>query len=381
MSLHTIDKDIRLNFVDGSRTRFKMRFLQPGVVSYAEMADGGIELLEKSTIDAACDSFIGCPLQITHPNPKAHGKVDKVYFNSEDGWYWAEGTVETDEARVAIDKGWKPSCGYRVNKIGPGGTWHNVKYKSEIQQITFDHVALVTKPRYEDADVRLNSMKNNVIKWIKQLVMRENASVPAETNVELAGDSEVEVNGKSVPLSVLISTYARANEGVEPKAEDVPAVLVKEEMPVKKEEKPVVSLCEDDKSKEGGKGGPAKDVQPGGETTDNGSKLTPGEGTVSSLPLTDSPEKEAASKSADGKDEVKVEKIVINTAPVNTRNIIDTPIVQVPKAERVLDDKAQGLKHFNDLATAKDRFNEAIKGQSVDSSSKERQLELGRLLF
>jgi hypothetical protein len=204
-------------------TKFKSRFIEPGLVSYRDTPGGGLELLRKETIDRCLATAIGNPLTIGHVyvNPEnrldvENGVVTGVSYNVEDGWYYCEGTVDTDQARSAIRGGQAPSCAYAVMSFGPGGTYHGIKFDREITDIVFQHLAIVEKPRYEGAIFRLNSITNQgkiMFKFLKKLVTRKNdadgkVTEAVETHAsEVSGETTVEIDGQTVRLNDLASVW------------------------------------------------------------------------------------------------------------------------------------------------------------------------------
>lgn len=204
-------------------TKFKSRFIEPGLVSYRDTPGGGLELLRKETIDRCLATAIGNPLTIGHvyvtPENRLdveNGVVTGVSYNVEDGWYYCEGTVDTDQARSAIRGGQAPSCAYAVMSFGPGGTYHGIKFDREITDIVFQHLAIVEKPRYEGAIFRLNSITNQgkiMFKFLKKLVTRKNdadgkVTEAVETHAsEVSGETTVEIDGQTVRLNDLASVW------------------------------------------------------------------------------------------------------------------------------------------------------------------------------
>lgn len=187
--------------------------MTPGIVDYTDVG-GGKELIKKPAIDEALDTFKGAPLTIGHiPIAMDHfedvsnGTVDTVGFDSDKGWHFCEGTVETAQALDAIEKGWGVSAGTRVKRkdYGDGGMWLNNRYDKEIQHFRFHHLALVEpgkKPRFEEAEItRTNSTEKPPMssfgKFIKKLVgadgkVTEQASeITGETRFKTAGDKIV----------------------------------------------------------------------------------------------------------------------------------------------------------------------------------------------
>jgi hypothetical protein len=74
-----------------------------------------------------------------------NGVVTGVDYNAEDGWYYANGTADTDQAVSKIRQGQRPSCAYAVRAFGPGGVYHGIKYDREIMDIEFQHLELPFK--------------------------------------------------------------------------------------------------------------------------------------------------------------------------------------------------------------------------------------------
>ncbi len=401
MTLHTTNKDlqdVRLNFIDGTtKARFECKFLEPGIVSYAEERNGGIELLQKETIDKALNSFIGKPLIIRHNGTEAHGKIEEVKYNADDGWYYASGPIETEEAQKSVKKGWKVSCAYRVNSTKVGGTWHNIPYKQEISEIEFEHLAIVPKSRYEGATIRLNGLVN----WVKGLA---DMIIPSEQE----GNLEIDINGKAVKLNELIETYLKANEGVEPEKKEVPPVLNKEKEEVKhevaeivKEEKGEVKTepvlhepaKRDGDTHEGNEGKPhevsheASDPTKGLSEAKKEETTSPTESTITlkasdplnPVALSDSKETQANSKAAVTPTDGLKETLHLNGAYA-PMFIMEMPLVQPEPALRKLNEKEEGLKHYNDLKTARERFLAAtIVQPTVDINSEEHRKKLAKM--
>lgn len=226
-------ENLSLRFVDGERfniapasKKFDCKFLEPGFVSYRDVG-GKLELLKKETIERAMDSAVGIPVTIGHEMVTAEnrsalerGVVEAWHFNSEDGWYHVTGTIDSEEALRLIRQGHRPSCGFAVRDLAPGGKDHGIRYDQEIADLVFNHLAIVERPRYAGADFRLNSITSanktmNVFKFLKKLVTRENGAdgQPVEkistVPHEVSGDTEVEIDGKMVRLNELFDTFLK----------------------------------------------------------------------------------------------------------------------------------------------------------------------------
>lgn len=215
----------RFNFAPDART-FDCKFIEPGIISYRDQG-GGIELLRKETIDKCIQSAIGNPLTIGHVWVTAENRMDvengiiqEVCFDADDGWFHVKGVVDTDVAKAQM-KVKRPSCGYSVTSFGPGGTYHGIRYDKEITGIQFNHLAIVDRPRYEEATFRLNHANSDnsdnmkIFKFLKKLVTRENGAdgKPVETvktvSSEISGNTTVEIDGVEVRLNDLAETWMK----------------------------------------------------------------------------------------------------------------------------------------------------------------------------
>ena len=221
----------RFNIAAESRT-FDCKFIEAGIVSYRDVG-GKVELLRKETLDRCMATVVGNPLTIGHIHVTAdnrtdveNGIVSEWKYNPDDAWYYVSGTADTEEAKAQMRANGKPSCGYRVIEVGPGGVYHGIRYDQEILDIEFNHLAIVARPRYEDCEFRLNQISAinpsnmHVFKFLKRLVTRENGadgkpvdSVKMESR-DISGDTEVEIDGKKVRLNELFDTYLKETAGV-----------------------------------------------------------------------------------------------------------------------------------------------------------------------
>lgn len=230
----------RCNGINISGKRFSAKFINPGLVGY-EQEGYGISLLKKETIDANLDSFIGKPVTIEHPKRgeayKAVGQVDMAEYNSKDGWYWCGGELTDDSAISMVNGGGRVSCGYTIPAKGEmvkrNSRYNNVPYDSEITNLRFTHLAIVQRPRYEEAGIRLNSIpveedKSNatpikdMFKLLKNLVKRDKNEAGEEvvTNaveeVEVPADTKiVGRDGTEVTLSEVEDMRQRLNSALE----------------------------------------------------------------------------------------------------------------------------------------------------------------------
>lgn len=235
--LREVQAEVRFNLSSDSRT-FDCKFIEAGLISYRDHEKGGIELLRRETIQKAMPTCIGNPLTIRHVlvtstnrMEEEHGIITDWYFNPADGWFYVKGYADTPAAQVKIKAGKKPSCGYIVNSFGPGGKHHDIRYDKELTGITFNHLAIVDKPRFEDAEFRLNSVHvsqtknmNQLIKLYKAVVARLNGAdgkVTESTTVEsheVAGSTEIEIDGVRRPLHEVVAGFRKNSAAPAPVA-------------------------------------------------------------------------------------------------------------------------------------------------------------------
>lgn len=217
--------DARLNVTSDGK-RFRCDFIREGPVYYPEQKLG-IECLRRETIAASLDTFLGKPLVIEHIDPRlnvadpaifaqyAHGVVDKVGRDHDSGFFYCEGTIDTDEGRqAALMK--NPSCGYNVRMTGPGGRWNNVPYERELTQIDFHHLALCSgRSRYEESDFRLNAVINptgsiTMFKFLRHLKPAVAGAAATTEEIEIPADTTIKVGNKDVRLNEAVEAYTAA---------------------------------------------------------------------------------------------------------------------------------------------------------------------------
>ena len=110
--------------------------------------------------------MVGVPVIINHKDlteknadDERVGVVNSVWFDEKDGWYWCDGVIWDKTAQNLItDKNWSVSCSYDVKTANDeGGSENNIKYDMEFLDGVFTHLALVSNPRYERANIVFNS--------------------------------------------------------------------------------------------------------------------------------------------------------------------------------------------------------------------------------
>ena len=210
--------------------KFQSRFLEAGLISYEDRG-GDKELLGKEVIDACVQTFVGKPLIIKHGNgvkpatleEKAVGYISRVWFEPNDAWYYCEGVLIDDQAKELVKpiedggQGWKVSCGYHITATDErGGEKNAIHYAREILGFEAEHLAIVETPRYEGATIRLNEKNANqgsvMFKFWRKA--SPTATAPAAADLpaagklsDLAGESEVEIDGAKVRLNDLVALH------------------------------------------------------------------------------------------------------------------------------------------------------------------------------
>ncbi len=144
--------------------KFKSKFIQAGLANYPNSF--GVALIRKESFDKFINTLEGKPVIINHKDVTKDnfkdvevGTVCNVWYNPEDGWYWCDGVI-TDETAINLikDKGWSVSCSYNITLANDeGGLENNVHYDIEFLDGVFTHLAIVNNPRYERANIVLNS--------------------------------------------------------------------------------------------------------------------------------------------------------------------------------------------------------------------------------
>lgn len=133
--------------------------------------------------------MVGVPVIVNHKSldnnnvdDERVGVVNSVWYDDKDGWYWCDGIIWNSKAQKLItDKGWSVSCSYDVKTADDkGGTENNIKYDMEFLDGVFTHLALVNNPRYERANIVLNS-KDTLTEQFTDIFFEALAEVILET--------------------------------------------------------------------------------------------------------------------------------------------------------------------------------------------------------
>ena len=149
----------------GKGRYFVSRFIEPGLAHYKELGD---IVITKETLDKFIQSMVGCPVIIDHKDVTDKnvdklrvGTISRVWFNEQDGWYYCEGILTDDEAIDLVkNQGWNVSCSYSFVSDDTQKTYHGKPIDMEFTDGEFLHLAIVEDPRYEGANIVVNSIDN-----------------------------------------------------------------------------------------------------------------------------------------------------------------------------------------------------------------------------
>jgi len=206
------------NGLDNPRLKaetFKARFLEAAVVEYNDER----VLIKPENLLKMALKFKGAKVIVDHKDVTAENANEIVgYINNiwigDDGWAWCDFTVNDAEAIDLINRGYSVSCCYVAVTSGDGGTKNAVPYDREVVDIEENdevtHLAIVENPRYEDAIILKNSIKNkvmNIFKFTSKKEKKENSV--KELDLETAA---FEIDGSEVPVSELMTAYKNSKE-------------------------------------------------------------------------------------------------------------------------------------------------------------------------
>ena len=163
----TIQNAIELNEdisseAKGKGRAFTSRFIEPGVAHYEEFGD---VLITKETLDKFIQTMVGCPVIIKHKDiddsnvdEERVGVVSNVWFNESDGWYYCSGIIFDKQAIDLVkNQGWNVSCTYDFESDNQQKVHNGKKIDREFTGGEFLHLAVVPNPRYERANIVMNS--------------------------------------------------------------------------------------------------------------------------------------------------------------------------------------------------------------------------------
>lgn len=153
----------------GKGQHFVSRFIEPGIAEYKNSF--GKILITKETLDKFIRTIIGVPVIIKHKDIDSSnvdkervGVVSEVWYDSNDGWYYCSGVLFDSQAIDLVkNQGWSVSCTYDFETDNKKGTYHGLDYDMQFTNGEFLHLALVPNPRYEEANIVMNSADQELL--------------------------------------------------------------------------------------------------------------------------------------------------------------------------------------------------------------------------
>lgn len=147
---------------NGKGRPFVSRFIEPGIAHYKELGD---ILITKETLNKFINTMVGCPVIIEHEDVTDAnadklrvGVVSRVWFNEMDGYFYCEGILTDPEAIDLVkNQGYNVSCAYSFVSDNTKRTHNGKEIDMEFIDGEFLHLALVKDPRYEGANIVVNS--------------------------------------------------------------------------------------------------------------------------------------------------------------------------------------------------------------------------------
>lgn len=159
-----LNSDIELGEQEGNgKGRYFMsRFIEPGIAHYEELGD---ILITKETLNKFIQTMVGVPVIIDHEDVTDKnvdklrvGTVSKVWFNEFDGYFYCEGILtDKDAVDLVKNKGWNVSCAYSFVADETKKQHNGKDIDMEFTDGEFLHLAIVKNPRYEGANIVVNS--------------------------------------------------------------------------------------------------------------------------------------------------------------------------------------------------------------------------------
>lgn len=203
------------------------KHIEKGVVNYH---DQGMYYVDNEALNKMDKTFAGKPVYVSHNEvdldnlqEKADGYVSESFYNSLDGWHWCKFIAVSDEAHEVINKGWSVSNAYYPIELGGSGVCHDIKYDKQIIDGEYEHLALVSNPRYENAIILteeeykdynkklVDKLQNSKSKEGVNFIMKFFKTKKEEIKESLE-NAIVEIDGKEVELSELISIHNAKEE-------------------------------------------------------------------------------------------------------------------------------------------------------------------------
>lgn len=244
------------------------KHMQPGICRYLD----GVVLVDTDAMKKMIATGAGKPVFIDHQKvdldtmkEKAVGWITESFYNDLDGWAWFKIMITDDEGHKVISDGWKCSDAYIPTTKSGGGTKNNCPYKEEITDGFYTHLAIVTSPRYEQADIltpeefksyqddlkrqlteRTNSTTEGNFMKITNMFKTKTVKEPVTT---IDDDTMVELEGgKIVSVKEMVNAMEKKNTVMD--IDTVGDQMINAngvDMPLKELVNRYNAMCEDDK--------------------------------------------------------------------------------------------------------------------------------------
>lgn len=209
---------------NGKGRPFVSRFIEPGIAHYKELGD---ILITKETLNKFINTMVGCPVIIEHEDVTDAnadklrvGVVSRVWFNETDGYFYCEGILTDPEAIDLVkNQGYNVSCAYSFVSDNTKRTHNGKEIDMEFIDGEFLHLALVKDPRYEGANIIVNSKeeqpRDEKGRWINKtgneyFDNNENTKI-----VEMTPDEYINKSSEGLGISVEEIIESRKNENLE----------------------------------------------------------------------------------------------------------------------------------------------------------------------
>lgn len=197
---------------------YRCRFLEAGICGYGKEK----VFIKPDKLMDFLPSFKGLPVVIGHVYPDGDDQKKQIvgYISSVehfDNWLWANFVITDEEAYGLIkDKGYSVSCSYVPIRKGMPGKYHGIDYDFEVLDVEGKHLALVSNPRYEEAEIYENSINN------KNKGNKMNLFKLKKEPIENSADHVVDIDGEMVSLETVVKAYEnQAEQKKEEKAKTV----------------------------------------------------------------------------------------------------------------------------------------------------------------
>lgn len=135
----------------------------PGVAQYQESDTSYRIFLNEETLRKMDPSFAGKPVFVDHVmdvnqnidelRSEADGWVIESFYNQADGKHWVKFIITSERGKRAVKNGLRLSNAYVPKGFSNGGMWNGVEYAKEVTSGEFEHLALVSNPRYNESEV------------------------------------------------------------------------------------------------------------------------------------------------------------------------------------------------------------------------------------